>query len=515
MCDLLLNPVVHVSPAGARLHSSGPLRKCGTTAPAVPLRVIVAAFALIGGAVALAAAPAKEGEKPAGVLLADATFGPGKETRISDPSLGGQGYYVVWVPKEYTPDRTWPAVFCYHGVDQKPTTFPFQPLMGGKGFVVVGMCYAGGPGLEAYGAVSRDVENVKRLLPPLAQKLKLDTRQLFIGGFSMGGFMGSSIGECTASIWAGMAICGAGRGGGGGVKDPQGFRGKPVFAGAGEKCPYHAGAQKAADYYKAQGADVTFETWLGKGHTVDTKSKVFSDWMWASGPLKQVMADLAEAKALQAAGKLGQAYAKFSQAAAVPGSHEACKEAAAAAEAIAKDAEAQLAAAAEAVKAKRYKEGTAALSQAAAIYSGSKFGEQAARQLAAFKGDPTIQGEIETARQNEQAAILVKQAQAAEQAKDYAAAMKLYEQVLSACPKSDLCTSAKARLDAFKSDNAVQASIVAKDADRDCRSWLSMADNFIQAGLPDKAREYLKKIIDKYPDTEWGKQAKERINKLK
>jgi tetratricopeptide (TPR) repeat protein len=468
--------------------------------------------------VALAAAPAKDAEKPAGgegVLLADATFEPGKETRISDPSVGGVGYYVVWIPKEYAPDRTWPAVFCYHGVNQKPTTYPFQPLMGGKGFVVVGMCYAGGTGLEAYGAVSRDVENVKRLLPVLTQKLKLDTRQLFIGGFSMGGFMSSSIGECTASIWAGMAICGAGRGGGGGAKDPQGFRGKPVFAGAGEKCPYHGDAQKAADHYKSQGADVTFETWLGKGHTVDTKSKVFADWMWASGPLKQVVADVAEAKKLQAAGKLGLAYAKFSQAAGVPGDHAVCKEATAAAEAIGKEAEAKLAAADEAVKAKRYKEGAAALSQAAATYSGSKFGDQAAKSMAAIKGDPTIQGEVETARQNEQAAAIVKQAQAAEQAKDFAAAMKLYEQVLAACPKSELCASAKARLEALKGDKAVQAAIVAKDADRECRSWLSMADNFIKADDAEKAREYLKKIIDKYPDTDWGRQARERLQKVK
>ena len=460
-----------------------------------------------------AAAPAKDAGGT-GVPLEQAEFVAGKETRISDSSLGGQGYYVVWVPKDYTPDRTWPAVFCYHGVNQKPTTFPFQPLLGGKGFVVIGMCYAGGPGLEAYGAVSRDVENVKRLAPVLTQKLKLDTRQLFIGGFSMGGFMSDSIGEATASTWAAMAICGAGRGGRGAGKDPQGFRGKPVFCGAGEKCPYHGDAEKAAEYYKTQGAEVTFETWMGKGHTVDTKSKVFADWMWASGPLKLVMADVAEAKKLQAAGKLGQASAKFSQAAAA-GDSEPCKDAAKAAEQIAKDAEAALAAADEAIKAKRYKEGGAALAQLATTYAGSKFGQQAAARLAAVKSDPAILGEIEAARQNEQAAGIVKQAQAAEQAKDFGAAMRLYEQVLAACPKSDQCASAKARLEALKGDKAVQATIRERDAERECRSWLAMADNFIKADNAEKAKEYLQKIIAKYGDTEWGRQAKERLAKIK
>ena len=56
---------------------------------------------------------------------------------------------------------------------------------------------------------------------------------------------------------------------------------------------------------------------------------------------------------------------------------------------------------------------------------------------------------------------------------------------------------------------------MAKDADRDCRAWLAMADNFAQAGSADQAREYLQKIIAKYPGTEWAKQAGERLKKLK
>jgi len=477
---------------------------------------LVAAIILFLAA-AIAAAQAKDGEKPAsgaGVTLEQAKFEPGKEVRIDDPSLGGQGYYLVYLPKEYTPDRTWPAVFCYHGVNGGPTAWPFKDVVGGKGFVVIGMCYAGGPGREAYGQVSKDIENLRRLVPALVKQLKLDPRQLFIGGFSMGGFMCSSIGEGSSGVWAGMMICGAGRGRGGGVKDPQGFRGKPVFCGAGEKCPFHSGAQKAADYYKARGADVTFETWLGVGHTVDTNSKVLREWLWSNGPLKQVVADVVEATKLQAAGRLGQAYAKFSRAAAVPGDREPCKEAAKAAEAIAKEAEAKLAAAEEAVKAKRYKDGAAALSRVAATYGGSKFGDQAAKQLAAVKADPTIQGEIEAARQNEQAAILLKQAQAAEAAGDYARAIGLYEQLAAKCPKSDLFDTATTRLEFLKSDKAVQAAIRNNAVERDCRDWMAMADNFLREAQNDKAKEYLKKIIDTYGDTEWGERAREKMSKL-
>ena len=70
------------------------------------------------------------------------------------------------------------------------------------------------------------------MAPVLVKQLNLDPRQLFIGGFSMGGFMTDEIGTATAAIWAGMAIMGAGRHSGG---PAAGFKGKPVYIGAGEK----------------------------------------------------------------------------------------------------------------------------------------------------------------------------------------------------------------------------------------------------------------------------------------
>ena len=474
------------------------------------------AAVFLSAALAGAAGPAPVRKPPAAEPApALPQFTPGEETRVDDPSLGGQGYYVVYVPKEYTPDRTWPAIFCYHGVDQKPTTYPFRGVVGGKGFIIVGMCYNGGPGLGAYDKVSHDVDNVKRLLPVLSAQLKFDVRQLFIGGFSMGGFMSSSIGECTASIWAGMAICGAGRGSGGGVKEPQGFRGKPIYVGVGEKCTYNKSGKDAADHYRGAGAQVTFEEYPGKGHTVDTRSKVFSDWLWSSGPLKQAKADLAEAKALQAAGKLGQAYAKFAQVAAIPGGQDVSAEAGKAAEAIAKEADTQLASAEAAVKDKRYAEAPILFTRLMAAYEGSAFGERARQGLDAMKADPTIQAAVEKARINAEAKAVEDKALAAEAAKDYAQAIKCYEKYVAEFPTADRCAEVRNRLDALKADKTIRSAIVSQKAERDCRGWLQMADNFAKAGVKDRAREYLQKVLDTYPDTEWAKEAKEGLKKLK
>lgn len=48
-----------------------------------------------------------------------------------------------------------------------------------------------------------------------------------------------------------------------------------------------------------------------------------------------------------------------------------------------------------------------------------------------------------------------------------------------------------------------------KDTDRDCREWLSLARNYIRAGMPEKAIPYLKQVIERYGDTEYAKEARD------
>ena len=50
--------------------------------------------------------------------------------------------------------------------------------------------------------------------------------------------------------------------------------------------------------------------------------------------------------------------------------------------------------------------------------------------------------------------------------------------------------------------------------DRDCRAWLSVADNYIKAGMTEKAELYLQKMLAKYPDTQWAERAKDRLKEI-
>jgi len=53
-----------------------------------------------------------------------------------------------------------------------------------------------------------------------------------------------------------------------------------------------------------------------------------------------------------------------------------------------------------------------------------------------------------------------------------------------------------------------------KAAGKQCRSWLSMARNFAANKMPAQAREYLAKIKEKHPGTEWARKADAMLAEL-
>ena len=54
-----------------------------------------------------------------------------------------------------------------------------------------------------------------------------------------------------------------------------------------------------------------------------------------------------------------------------------------------------------------------------------------------------------------------------------------------------------------------------KQIDRECKKCLNMAENYLRAGLTDKARQYLQRILDRYPDTPWAAKARKRLAEIK
>ena len=203
-----------------------------------------------------------------------ASMPPGTELRVADAKTGGLGYWTLYLPADFSEDRKWPVIFCFHGLDQKPGTWPFRQLTGGRGYIMVGMEYLQ-RGLHGIRRAEEAV-NLQRVVALVKQWLPVDERALFVGGFSKGGWHTSNMAERTSSLWRGAVILGAGRSS---TPDALGLRGKPVFIGIGEHDMERAAAAAAADFYGKLGARVTFATFKGKGHTVDIDDPALRRWL--------------------------------------------------------------------------------------------------------------------------------------------------------------------------------------------------------------------------------------------
>jgi TolA-binding protein len=63
----------------------------------------------------------------------------------------------------------------------------------------------------------------------------------------------------------------------------------------------------------------------------------------------------------------------------------------------------------------------------------------------------------------------------------------------------------------MRADPGLMKKMTQASADKDCKAWLALARNFMKAGLKDKAKSYLDQVIQKYPDTDYAKEAKELL----
>src|SRR5687767_15121146 len=126
-------------------------------------------------------------------------FEIGKETKIDDPAAFDK-HHVLYVPRDYTPDREWPLIFCYHGTNQSAKVWPFKEFTDGKGFIVVGMSYLTEKGADT----EAEWASMQRVGKQVAATLRVNSKMIFIGGFSLGGSWTYRLSNKDPSMFAGI-----------------------------------------------------------------------------------------------------------------------------------------------------------------------------------------------------------------------------------------------------------------------------------------------------------------------
>jgi tetratricopeptide (TPR) repeat protein len=140
-------------------------------------------------------------------------------------------------------------------------------------------------------------------------------------------------------------------------------------------------------------------------------------------------------------------------------------------------------------------------------YPYCKAAEGANNLLVALSNDPRVA-----------AAVALVKAEELDKAGKYAEAAKAYAKLMTKYPGTVQALKCKLRLKAMKQDEEISKLIdEAKKsaADTECPRILIMARNYSTNKLYPQARALYEKIVKKYPDSEYAKQAREALKEIK
>lgn len=436
---------------------------------------------------------------------------PGEEVRL-EMADGFHNHILIYVPRDYTPDRPWPVVFCYHGYQGKPTTWPIRQMTDGRGVIVVGMDHAS----EAYhnsparGTAHQpaEIERFNTVLDILDRHLNIERRRVFMAGFSQGGYTTSVLGEAMLDQLAGLIILGAGRSKGtNDPPSPRRIRNLPIFIGAGEDDdPHGPRAERAERLYRDWGADVTADFWPGTGHTAKTDAPALGEWLIEHDLTALLPHDFERARRLERDDRV-RAYHAYRVLAQIADDHPVCQQAREAADAIAADANASIDEAEAALENGRVDEAIRLLLLAREAHAGLDAAERADALLHTIADDP----ELDDAYGRRIAAMigrtLRRDAQDAIRAGEQAEAVAMYEQYVEQFPDARDAVAVQSQIDRLKSDPDTIAQIRDAEAIDAARPLMEWAETFLACGQPDRAEPLLLRIVDEHPDTTFADRA--------
>jgi len=163
---------------------------------------------------------------------------------------------------------------------------------------------------------------------------------------------------------------------------------------------------------------------------------------------------------------------------------------------------------------KKYWEASVRLEAVIAVAPRSEQAAKAREQLKALRSDKLVWAAVEKGRLEHKAAQALAEYEKGEEKRALAERLTALEALAKNFPGTEAGRTADERAAAMRADPEVMRQIRVEAAERDCKGWLSMARNYIQAGMPEKAKPYLDKVLQQYPDTPYAEEAKKLLAKI-
>ena len=164
------------------------------------------------------------------------------------------------------------------------------------------------------------------------------------------------------------------------------------------------------------------------------------------------------------------------------------------------------------IEAKDYYKASLALTQIAG--AGAEPAKKAQARLKELMADEKAKAVIEQGQREGEAAGLLEELEKSGQSKSTAEMLAALDDLAARFADTKAGKAAAEKAKSMRADPELMKKMTQASADKDCKAWLALARNFMKAGLKDKAKSYLDQVIQKYPDTDYAKEAKELLASL-
>lgn len=189
----------------------------------------------------------------------------GFSDRVHKDAEGKEHRYVLFVPHDYKPDKSWPLILFLHGAGEsgedgkKPAAVGLGPAIKKreKTFPFIAIFPQATRPMRGVGrnwfAESDNGKRALAILDEVEKKVKVDAKRVYLTGLSMGGYGTWNMAAKHPERWAAIApVCG-----GGDPKDADKIKDLPCWC-------FHGGDDKVVP--AKQSRDMVAALWAAGGH---------------------------------------------------------------------------------------------------------------------------------------------------------------------------------------------------------------------------------------------------------
>jgi len=180
----------------------------------------------------------------------------------------GDRKYTVYVPEDYDPSKTYPAILFLHGAGERgddgitPTQVGLGPAIVQRGGVPAIVIFP--QARETWRADSEDAKAALKALDDASAAYKIDPDRVILTGLSMGGMGSWSLAAAHPNKFAAIVpVCGPGR-----LEDVSKYKGLPIraFVGDADSPRLHLGMRSMIEALREAGEQPGYTEYRDVGH---------------------------------------------------------------------------------------------------------------------------------------------------------------------------------------------------------------------------------------------------------